>query len=168
MIERFTFPRILGVGIAMLAILLAFGWATRDDPSDEPYLQILGGGFVYNFRVAEVFYGFTALVVRPLESGSVIEAAFEDPGGGDPLVVRERVSTMTNRYSLRSPPVHGVLKDKTYKVSIRVLDREEKHQLWARTLDYRSQLDDTVVPAKPLTVGPGYHLNPEAEENKNG
>lgn len=168
MIERFTFPRVLGAGIAMLAILLAFGWATRDDPSDEPYLQILGGGFVYNFRVAEVFYGFTALVVRPLESGSVIEAAFEDPGGGDPLVVRERVSTMTNRYSLRSPPVHGVLKDKTYKVSIRVLDREEKHQLWARTLDYRSQLDDTVVPAKPLTVGPGYHLNPEAEENKNG
>jgi hypothetical protein len=168
MIERFTFPRILGAGLAVLTILMAFGWATRDDPSDEPYLKILGGGFVYNFRIAEVFYGFTALVVRPLESGSVIEATFEDPGGGDPLVVRERVSSMTDRYSLRSPPVRGVLKDKTYKVSIRVLDREEKHQLWARTLDYRSQLDDTVVPEKPLTVGPGYHRNPEAEENKNG
>ncbi|MEZ5780871.1 MAG: hypothetical protein R3D70_04355 [Rhizobiaceae bacterium] len=168
MVERVTFPRIVAALVALLAVLFAVGWATRQDPSDKPYLKIVGGGFVYNFRIAEVFYGFTALVVRPLSSGSVIEATFDDPGGGDPLVVRERVSTMTDRYSLRSPPVRGVVKDKVYKVAIRVLDREEKYEIWGSTLDYRSQIDDTVVPEKPLTIGPGYQLNPDAEENKNG
>ena len=77
----FTPFRVVGAGMVLLAILFAIGWLTREDPANKPYLQIVGGGFVFNYRVADNFYGFTAIVSRPLESGSIIEATFEDPAG---------------------------------------------------------------------------------------
>lgn len=147
---------------ALLTVLFAIGWMTRQDITDDSYLQFLGGGFMFNYREGEVFYGFTAEVVRPLANGSIIEARFEDPRGGPPHVVTERVSTMTNRYSLRSPPVRGVEADKPYHVAIRIYDREGKELIWQTERDYTSQISDSVVPEKPLTIGPGYHRNPEA------
>jgi hypothetical protein len=134
---------------------------SRVDPEQKPYLNVLGGGFIFNYRVADVYYGFTAVVMRPLPTGSIIEASFEDPGGGAPHIVRQRVGPDTNRYSLRSPPVRGVEKGKPYEVSIRVMDRSERTLLWSRRMDFRSQISDDVVPDRPLTIGPGYHRNPE-------
>lgn len=160
MIARLTPTRIIAASVALLALLFAAGWATRHDPADKPYLKILGGGFMFNYREGEVFYGFTAVVQRPLPTGSVIEASFEDPAGGEADVVRERVGTGTERYSLRSPPVRGVEAGKAYSVAIRVLDREQGQTLWADRLQFTSQISDSVVPAKALTVGPGYHRNP--------
>ncbi|EKF44101.1 hypothetical protein NA8A_00125 [Nitratireductor indicus C115] len=157
---------IVAGGLALCVVLFAIGWYTRDNPANAPYLKILGGGFMFNYREGEVFYGFTALVVRPLASGSIIEASFENPAGGAPLVVAERVSTMTNRYALRTPPLRGVEAKKPYHVAIKVYDREKKALLWAEEHSYSSQISDTVVPEKPLTIGPGYHLNPDNPENR--
>ena len=151
---------IIIAALALCAVLFAIGWFTRNDPSQDPYVKILGGGFMFNYRQGEVFYGFTAQVVRPLASGSIIEATFEDPAGGAPLVVSERVSTMTDRYALRTPPVRGVEAKKPYKVSIRVYDREKTSTIWEVDTTFASQISDKVVPDRPLTVGPGYHLNP--------
>jgi hypothetical protein len=155
-------PRLIAASLGLLVVLFAVGWATRQDPTDKPVLDIIGGGFIFNYRIADIYYGFTAVVRRPLESGSVIEARFEDPGGGEDLVVRERVSTMTDRYALRSPPVRGVEAGRPYKVEVRVLDRQEVDELWSTTLDFTSQISDQNMPAKPLTVGPGYAKNPDA------
>ncbi|SEB61965.1 hypothetical protein SAMN05216452_2470 [Nitratireductor aquibiodomus] len=152
---------IILAALALCAVLFTIGWFTRNDPSQEPYIKILGGGFMFNYREAEVFYGFTAQVVRPLASGSIIEATFDDPSGGAPLVVSERVSTMTERYALRTPPVRGVEARKPYHVSIRVYDRQKTSLLWQTEMDFTSQISDRVVPDKPLTIGPGYHLNPD-------
>lgn len=160
MLNQFTLPRLVGASIALLAVLLAAGWLTREDLASKPYLKVMGSGFMFNYRVADVYYGFTAIVQRPLPTGSIIEAAFEDPAGGAEHVVRTRVGTDTNRYSLRSPPVRGVEKDRPYTVAIRVLDREEKQVLWRDQVSVKSQISDTVVPKEPLTVGPGYALNP--------
>ena len=157
MFERVTPIKIIAAAIVVLAPLFAAGWLTREDPADRPLLEIVGGGFIFNYRVADVYYGFTAVVAKPLESGSIIEASFEDPGGGGAHVVRERVSPMTNKYPLRSPPVRGVEAGKPYTVAIRVLDREGKQELWSGTRTYASQISDKVVPDEPLTVGPGYH-----------
>ena len=77
-------------------------------------------------------------------------------------MVRTRVGTDTSRYSLRSPPVRGVEKDRPYTVAIRVLDREERQVLWRDQLSVRSQISDRVVPDRPLTVGPGYAPNPNS------
>ena len=161
-----TVPRVVGAGVALVAVLFAVGWLTRDDPANKPYLDIVGGGFIFNYRVADNFYGFTAVVRRPLESGSIIEAAFENPAGGAPLVVRERVSPMTNNYALRSPPLQGVEAEKPYQVTIRVLDREETREIWSTTRRYASKIGDDKTPDKALTVGPGYHLNPDNPDRK--
>lgn len=151
---------------ALVALLFAAGWLTRQDPDERPYLDILGGGFVFNYRVADNFYGFTAIVRRPLESGSIIEAEFEDPAGGDPIMVRERVSPMTDRYAMRTPALHGIEANKPYRVTIRVLDRLETKEIWSATRSYSSQIGQERTPEKALTVGPGYHLNPENPDGK--
>lgn len=153
--------RVVIAALAVVAVLAAVGWATRQDPKDKPLLAILGGGFMFNYRVAEVFYGFTAQVTKPLETGSVIEARFENPAGGADLVVRQRVSPMTDRYALRSPPVRGVEAKRPYHVAVRVLDRTESKELWTTTLDFTSQVGDDMVPDTPLVIGPGYTKNPQ-------
>ena len=157
MLERVTLPKIVLASLLLLAPLFAIGWVTREDPAETPLLQIVGGGFIFNYRIAEVYYGFTAVVSKPLESGSIIEARFEDPRGAEAHVVRERVSPMTDKYPLRSPPVRGVEAGKPYTVDIRVLDRQGEKELWSATRTYASQISDKVVPDAPLTVGPGYH-----------
>lgn len=163
MIRLLSPARVICASVAVLAVLFAIGWATRENPKEKPLLMILGGGFMFNYRIGQVDYGFTAQVSKPLESGSIIEARFEDPAGGDDLVVRERVSPMTDRYALHSPPVRGVEAHHPYKVGIRVLDRLEKTELWKTELQFRSQISDDVVPKKPLVIGPGYDKNPEAD-----
>ncbi len=152
------------VAIAALAVAaLAFGagWLTRDDPADKPYLQITGGGFIFNYRVADVFYGFSAQVLKPVPVGSIIVAEFEDPGGGPPIIVERRVNARTTRYGLRTPTVHGVEAHRPYRVSVRLYDWQRETLLWQGEKSFASQVADTIVPEQPLTVGPGYHRNPD-------
>ena len=68
---------------------------------------------------------------------------------------------MTDRYALRTPPIRGVEARKPYHVSIRVYDRQKTSLIWQTEMDFTSQISDRVVPDIPLTIGPGYHLNPD-------
>jgi hypothetical protein len=162
MIGLFTPLRIVAASVVLLASLFAVGWATRNDPNDKPVIAVLGGGFIFNYRIADNYYGFTAVVQKPLEAGSIIEASFEDPGGGAPHVLRERVSAATNRYDFRTPPLSGIEAEKPYKVVVRVLDREETAELYSTEVTYRSNISDANMPKAPLTIGPGYARNPQA------
>lgn len=165
MLDRISPKGVTVAACVLLVPLFAVGWLTRHDPADRPYLQILGGGFIFNYRVADVYYGFTAVVQRPLPTGSVIEVEFEDPAGGPAHLVRQRMggAEMT-RLALRSPLVRGVEAGKPYHVALRILDREETHLIWSHGMDFRSQISDSVVPDQPLTVGPGYARNPASRE----
>ena len=71
---------------------------------------------------------------------------------------------MTDRYSLRSPPVRGVKAATPYRVSIVIYDRAHKGIIWQTERSYSSQVSDRVVPKAPLTMGPGYHPSPEGEK----
>src|SRR5690606_9771175 len=165
MLERISIKRIIGAACILLALLFAVGWYTREDPADKPYLRVMGGGFIINYRVADMYYGFTAVVQRPLPTGTIVEAKFENPAGGEPFAVRQRMGgpDMT-RFSMRSPTVHGVKAKQTYEVSLRILDREETQTIWEYKTHFTSQLDGSFVPEKPLTIGPGYTKNPELDD----
>lgn len=161
MVRTITLSRLVAVSITLVAVLLAIGWLTREDPASKPYLEIVGRGFLFNYRVADTTYGFTAMVIRPLPVGSTIEATFEDPSGAEPHVVRKRVGTDTVRYGFQSPPVRGVEAGKPYRVDVRVLSRQDDAVLWTHSFEVKSQLSDQVLPDNPLTVGPGYARNPD-------
>lgn len=152
--------RIVVGAFGVLAVLLAIGLALREPVGDKPYLKIAGASFIFNYRVAEVFYGFTAEVQKPVRNLSLLEAEFEDPSGGPPIRVSERLNPRTKRYSLRTPPVRGVEKDRPYRVTVRLIQNGDNAVLFEDELTVRSQVADDVVPEQPLTVGPGYMRNP--------
>jgi hypothetical protein len=159
--RQLTIKRIIGGAAVLLLILFSFGWATRHDPSEKPYLAVIGGGFIYNYREGEEFYDVVTEVQKPLAEGSIVEVEFKNPAGGAPFVVSERVSARTNRYAFHSPQIHGVVGGKPYKVEIRIYDREKTKLIWSTTREFKSDLDDDVVPKKPVVIGPGYTPNPD-------
>ena len=154
--------RLAGAVIAAVAVALSLVYvlANRPDPGEKPYLSFLGGGFIFNYRIGEVIYGFTAQVTRPLPVGTVIEAEFEDPAGGSPLLARVRIGTEKLRYSLTSPPVRGVVADRAYHVTVRLIARDGADILARYDKSYVSQVGQEVMPQGPLTVGPGYQRPP--------
>lgn len=163
--EDRTFEKVVAGAIVLVAMLFAAGWATRQDPAEKPYIGIAGGGFVYNYREAEVFYGFVAQVLKPLPVGTWMIAEFDNPAGGPPLTVETRLNARSARYGVHSPNVRGVKAGAPYHVAIRLYDRTRTKLIWSGGKDFVSQLDDAIVPDKPLTIGPGYFPNPEL---KNG
>ncbi|HSM20262.1 MAG TPA: hypothetical protein VK844_07840 [Hyphomicrobiales bacterium] len=148
------------VAAVAVALALAYVLANRTAPEAKPYLTFLGGGFIFNYRIAEVTYGFTAEVTRPLPVGTIIEATFEDPAGGEPLLVQARVVTERLRYSLTSPPVEGVVAGRPYHVTVRLIARDGDKILGRYERDYVSQVGQEVMPEGPLTIGPGYQRPP--------
>ncbi|MGI9382910.1 MAG: hypothetical protein ACR2PO_07130 [Methyloligellaceae bacterium] len=140
--------------------LLAFALAGCDlGKEDGPYLDFAGGGFIFNYRLSLITYGFTARVLRDLPEGSTLEVAFEDPAGGAAIVVREPARPGRDYYKFETPPVKGVRKDVDYKVELRLIGpagEAGKPVLGRYTRAFRSQLDADILPAEPLVVGPFY------------
>ena len=126
---------------------------------EGPYLEFLGGGFVFNYRLAEADYGFVVKRLRPLPEGAVLEARLENPAGGAPFVIRETASWDRLEYVFRSPPVRGVQAGRDYRVEVRVLDPGGTALArYART--FRSDVDQAVLPERAPVAGPGYQPAP--------
>ncbi|PHP65470.1 hypothetical protein CSC94_19135 [Zhengella mangrovi] len=154
-------------GLAALAgCALLFGLArlVDDTPHSADPVTIAGGGFVANYRVSEIFAGFTAFVVKPVASGSILEATFEDPAGGPPITVSERFRVKSPRIVLRTPALHDVVRDRPYAVDVRLLSYDRSEEFWHTSMTFRSQVGSDMIADKPLTVGPGYMPNPELKQ----
>lgn len=147
---------------AILA-LLALAACSREDP-DAPYLEVAGGGFIFNYRIAEAHYGLVLAQKRPLPDGTIVEAVMENPAGGEPYRLRQTLRGPARRIVFDSPPVKGVVKDRPYKVTVRVLDEKGAAELQRIETSFTSSLDQTVLPDKPLAIGPGYRRNVEGFE----
>ncbi len=125
------------------------------DSSDKPYLAFAGGGFVFNYRLASADYGFVARALRTIPAGSIIEVAFEDPGGGAPIVLRQNTTPGRSSYVFRTPPLQGVRANHDYRVVMRLLKPGEGEFARYRR-SFRSPADQKVLPVAPPVVGPGY------------
>ncbi len=140
----------------LLAVLLALVACSED--GGRPYLEVAGGGFVFNYRNAEASYGLVLKPLRPLPEGSTVEARFEDPAGGEAIIVRTRVVPGRDRIVLDSKPVRGVRKGQAYRVVL-TLSEASGRELQRLERTYASSLDQTVLPEQPLAIGPGYQRN---------
>ena len=146
------------VFLALAMALVATG--CRDESRPGKLFEISGKLFVFNYRVATATYLVTLKPLGPVEDGQTAVAAFEDPAGGPPIVVRQRIWPKLDRTVLESPPLRCVAKDRPYAVTIRIEGADSTvRQEIATTII--SNLDQSVLPDRPLVVGPVYTPNPE-------
>ncbi len=89
--------------------------------------------------------------------GATIEATFEDPAGGPPIVL-SRPARGGGRIQFETPPVHGVKKGVPYRVTV-VLRGADGTEILKIEKDYKSDVDQSVLPDRPLAIGPGYQTN---------
>lgn len=151
---------------ALILLLAGFLLSACGEDTQSPYLEFTGGGFIFNYRIAEAFYGFVAKPKRAIPEGSEIIAAFENPSGGDPIIVTATVKPSQLQYMLRTPGVEGVVKDRPYKIIVTLMEPGNPAPLAVYEKEYRSNITQADLPAVALTTGPGYHPNPELYDEK--
>ncbi len=148
----------LVVCTALAAML--FGCSGGD--ADKPYLEFAGGGFIYNYRLATADYGFVVRRVKKIPQGTIIEAEFENPSGGPPIVIQQLAQSTRLSYKFETPPVTGIKANTDYQVEVRLID-PSSHEVFARYSKlFHADVDQIVLPEKPPVVGPGHQPNPEA------
>ena len=156
---RFVFP-------PMLLAMLALG-ACRDPRAEGEYFEIAGKLFVFNYRVATATYLVNLRPLQPMREGETAVASFEDPAGGEPIVVRQKIWPKLEKTTIESPPLRCVVKDRPYKVSIRIEGADGSVMQTIETTMTSSE-DQALLPDRPLVLGPAYTPNPDLAGRPDG
>jgi hypothetical protein len=155
------------LGIAALLLAAAALGACRDEGSAGEYFAISGRLFEFNYRLAKATYIVTLDPLQPMDGGQTAVGTFENPAGGEPIVVRQKIWPKLRHVTLESPPLTCVVKDKPYAVKITI---EGADGAIVQTLDttITSSLDQSILPDRALVVGPVYELNEDLEGHPDG
>ena len=134
--------------IARLALLVLTVLATFSlcacDSQTGPYVEMNGGGFVVNYSAgfSEAFYGFGVKPLRELPAGLVLEASFENPAGGPPLIDRQEVTGPLLKYGFRTPYLKGIVANRPYLATLRVMKPGTREVIETYTKSFQSKFDD--------------------------
>lgn len=148
--------RTIGILVAAVVALTAGGCQRETGP--DP-LKLTGKMFVFNYRLAYAVYTITLQKTEPVPEGSVVIATFENPVGGEPLTLTRKLFPKLDRVVLESPDLTCVKKERPYAVTIEVKGPAGE-TLQKLEITVVSDLDQDILPAKPLVEGPGYDKNP--------
>lgn len=147
--------------LSLIVLLIAAGLlAACEDNSKTPYLEFAGGGFIFNYRYAEAYYGFVVRPKKPLPEGAVLEARFEVPEGGPGYIVTAESAPGKLQYMFRTEPLRGIVKGHGYRAAIRLLDGSTGAEIASYEKTFRADFDQSSLPDKPLVVGPAYQPAP--------
>ena len=155
---------LLAIGLYCVTILT---WVYRYNQSileNADFAEITGGGFIYNYRIADIRAGITVGLVKPLPLGTLLIAEFEDPAGGT-VDIEKAVSHAKRNYSFETPSLTGVLPDRGYAVHLTVKDPETGETIETHEKQLKTSAAPKAMPSRPLTIGPGYHPNPELRQD---
>ena len=141
--------------------------ACRDTGAQGELFEVSGKLFVFNYRVATATYVVTLAPTQPIDDDQTAVATFEDPAGGAPIVVRQAIWPKLGKATLESPPLKCIVKDRPYAVSIAIESADGKVLQTIET-SVTSSLDQTILPDRPLVVGPAYTPNPELAGHPDG
>ena len=132
-----------------------------DDQSSKPYLKIVGGGFMFNYRYSIMNYGFVVKPLRPLPEGSMLEASFDMPDKPEKFVLKLPVVAGKMQYAFETGALHGVKKDVPYKAKLRLLEAGTGKELALLERDFRSDVEQSSLPIKAPVEGIGYFPAPQ-------
>lgn len=148
----------IALSLLTIAAMLSLSSCQRDEPREVAKLS--GRIFVFNYRVAIATYLVTLQRIAPIRDGSSVEAAFENPRGGPDLITRERIFPKDEKITVQSPPVECVKQDRPYRITVHIKGPDGDILQTIETT-IRSDTDQSLLPAKPLVIGPLYTPNPE-------
>ncbi len=140
----------------ILAFVLASPLLGCKDDASTAYVQFVGGGFIFNYRTANHYYGFVVRQKKPLPEGSRLEARFEVPGGGPEQVVEQPTRPGQLQYVFQTGDLDGIVKDHPYKAILRILDGTTGAVIASYETNFKSAVDQSTLPEGPLVIGPGY------------
>ncbi len=131
------------------------------EEAPTPFLKIVGGSFLFNYRYSKMSYGFVARQLKPLPEGSVLEASFDLPDTDRKFVITKPVKAGQLQYSFETDALRGVRKNTPYKVRLKLLEAGTGKELAMVEQVFKSDVDQATLPTKAPVVGPGYQTNPD-------
>lgn len=152
---------------AILAAALALA-SCRDSGAKGEYFELAGKLFIFNYRVATATYLVNIKPVQPVGEGQKAIASFEDPAGGDAIIVEQKIWPRLAKTTIESPPLRCVVKDRPYTVSIRIEGPDGAILQTIDTTMTSSETQADILPDRPLVVGPAYMPNPELAGRPDG
>ncbi|BCH30751.1 hypothetical protein MesoLjLc_26810 [Mesorhizobium sp. L-8-10] len=159
---------VLGRWPAAVSLLaLAVLGACRESGDEGEHYEISGKLFIFNYRVATATYLVTLKPLQPPRDDETAVATFEDPAGGEPIVVRQKIWPKLDKTTIESPPLRCVAKDRPYAVSIAIEGADGATRQTIRTTMVSSE-DQALLPDAPLVVGPAYTPNPDLAGHPDG
>ena len=132
-----------------------------EEQAPQPFLKIVGGGFIFNYRYSKMTYGFVARQLRPLPEGSVLEASFDLPQTERKFVITKPVKAGQLQYSFETESLRGVQKNTPYKVQLKLLEASTGKELAVLEQVFKSDVDQDGLPTKAPVVGIGYQTAPD-------
>ncbi len=142
------------IAIVLLALSVVVSGCGED--SNAPYFEFAGGGFIFNYRNAEHYYGFVVRPKRSLPADAILEAHLEMPGGRPPLVLTEPVTPGRLQYMFRTGNLRGIVKDHPYRAVLKLIDGKTGAELGRVEKTFATEVDQSSLPQDPLVIGPGY------------
>jgi hypothetical protein len=140
----------------LLAIALAGLLLSCKDDASTPYVEFVGGGFIFNYRTANHYYGFVVRQKKPLPEGSRLEARFEVPAGEPEQIVEQHMRRGQLQYVFQTGDLNGIVKDHPYKATLRILDGTTGAVIAKYETTFKTDVDQSTLPQGPLVIGPGY------------
>ena len=120
-----------------------------------PFIEFAGGGFVFNYRTANHFYGLVVKQIKPLPAGSKLRVSFEIPGGRQEV---QEIATVPGRlqYKFQTGDLDGIEAGHHYRAILMLLDGETGRELDRLEKTFKTDVDQSKLPERPLVAGPGY------------
>ncbi len=143
--------------LALAMVMAATG--CREQAGDD-YVKLTGSIFIFNYRIAEANYVVTLAKLKPTPEGARVVGRFDNPAGGEKLVIEKKIWTNNDRIVLESGALSCVVKGKPYAFNVEILGPDGV-KLQVLTGSITSTLDQDILPDRPLVVGPVYTPNPE-------
>ena len=153
--------------IGLLLAGAALG-ACRDEGGKGEYFAISGKLFEFNYRLAKATYIVTLNPMQPMDGSQVAVATFENPAGGEPLVIRQKIWPRLQPCDAGEPAADL----RRQGQALRGVDQYRRRPTgrWCRSSTPRSPRRSTSRSCRTgaLVVGPVYELNKDLAGHPDG